>query len=122
MVISSTGGAAQHQGQMLGQFEYNEISGYYQQTSTEQGHENFDAIYLYPLNDGKWQVAIQISSSEMAAFLLNPGPSRTIPTSGWQYSDGKSYQDDPTLTITPGPLPPLARQFRVTATGAAAEK
>ena len=44
-----------------------------------------------------------------------------MPTSEWQYYDydGESWQDDPSLVVTPGPLP---RRFNVTASGAAAEK
>ena len=34
----------------------------------------------------------------------------------------KAFQDDSTLIITRGPLPPLARLFTVTASGAASEK
>ena len=61
--------------------------------------------------------------SDPQGWLYNPTPSKTVPTSGWGYADGTStFHDDPTLTVTPGPLPPLARQFTVTATGAAAER
>ena len=120
IVISSTGGAAQHQGGVLGQFEYDEDKKHYSQTSTEQGHENFKAVYCYPDADDRWWV--NDTPGEKNGFLRNPSPSKSLPTSGWQYYDGKSWPDDPTLTISPGPLPPLARQFTVTATGAAAEK
>ena len=58
---------------------------------------------------------------ERCGGLYNPTPSKTLPTSGWRYA-GKTWPDDPSLTITPGPLPPLPRQFTVTATGAAAEE
>ena len=76
--------------------------------------ENFLAFYLYHDPDDKWWVE---------GWLHNPSPSKSLPTSGWQYFDHTSmaYKDDPTLTISPGPLPPLPRQFTVTATGAAAE-
>jgi len=122
-VISSTGGAAQHRGGALGQFDYDEKKKYYIQSSTEQGQEHFQAFYLYPDEDDEWWVSF--TPGEKAGLLHNPIPSKSMPTSGWLWSDGKSvwsWHDDPTLTVTPGPLPPLAWQFTVTATGAAAKK
>jgi len=116
VVISSMGGAAQRHGGALGQYEYDEMKGYYQQTSTEQGDER----YLYHDEDDKWWVSS--TPGEMRGVLLNPSPSKTVPTSGWQYADNGTFHDDPTLTISPGPLSPLARQFTVTATGAAAKR
>ena len=83
VVISSTGGAAQHQGGVLGQYEYDEDKGYYQQISTEQGQEYFEAIYLYPDKDDKWWV--NDTPGEKGGWLHNPSPSKTPPTSGWQY-------------------------------------
>ena len=113
VVISSTGGAAQRNGGVLGQFEYDEHQGYYQQTSTEQDQQNFLAVYLYPDKDDKWWV--NDTPGEKTGYLHNPRPSKTLPTSGWQYwnNSDKSWTYDPTLTISPGPLPPLARQFTV---------
>ena len=119
IVISSTGGAAQHVGGGLGQFEYDEQQKYYQQTSTEQGLENFQAKYLYPVKDNEWWVSS--TPGEKKGWLHNSNPSKSLPTSGWQYYHDKSCHDDPTLTISPGPLS-LARQLTVTATGAAAEE
>ena len=121
-MISSTGGAAQHHGGVLGQFNYDDEKNYFIQSSTEQGDEKFQAGYLYPDEDDKWYVGSV--PGEKSGWLQNPTPSKTLPTSGWQYrdGDGKTWHDDPTLTVTPGPLPPLPRQFTVTVTGAAAEK
>ena len=34
------------------------------------------------------------------------------------YFDGETWQYDPSLTVTPGPLPPMPSQFIVTASGA----
>ena len=66
---------------------------------------------------------------EKAGWLHNPTPSKTVPSSGWMYADGGWSQDgsgiwhdDPSLTVTPGPLPLLARKFTVTGSGAAGEK
>ena len=115
-----TGGVSQYSGGVLGQFKFDEQKGYYQQTNTEQGHERFEAVYLYPDADDKWYVGS--TPGKRRGWLRNPNPSKTLPTSGWQYAKEGTWQDDPTLTVTPGPLPPLAREFTVTATGAAAKK
>ena len=119
VVVSSKGRAARYVGGVLGQFDYDEKKKYYIQTSTEQGYEKFQAVDLYPDEDDRWWVSS--TPGKKKGWLRNPIPSKSLPTSGWQYTDGKSWHDDPTLTISPGPLPPLARQFTVTATGAAAE-
>ena len=120
MVISSSGRAAQHQGGALGQYEYHEDKGYYVQTSTEQSYEKFQATYLYRDEDDKWWVSRR-TPGEKRGWLRNTRPSQTPPYTGWQYSDG-GWQDDKNLTVTPGPHPPLPKQFKVKATGAAAEK
>ena len=124
VVISSMGGASLSVGGVLGQYEYDEMKGYYQQTSTEKGHEDFRARYLYPDEDDKWHVdhTPYIYHGEKGGYLYNPIPSKTPPTSGWQCAKKGTLLHDPTLTISTGPLPPLARQLTVTATGAAADK
>ena len=116
VVISSKGGAARHQAQggVLGQFEYDEGK----ESSTDQSNEKFQKIKLFSSSD-VWQILV--SPSQKSAWLKNPTPSKTVPSGGWLYHDGKTWQDDPTLTISPGPLS-LARQFTVTATGAAAKE
>ena len=119
MVISSSGGAAQLHGGALGQFEYHEDKGYYVQTSTDQSDEKFQARYLYRDKDDFWSVSD--TPGDENSWLHNPNPSPTPPASGWLYADG-GYHDDPTLFVTPGPLPHLPRQFTVTATGAAEKK
>ena len=55
-MISSTGGAGQHVGGVLGQYEYYEDKGYYLQTSTEQNNGGFQAVYIYPDTDDNWWV------------------------------------------------------------------
>ena len=119
VVISSAGGAAQHLGGLLGQYENDEDKGFYVQTSTEQSNKMFEAVYLYREKDDKWWVGH--TPGQKTGWLHNPRPSKTPPTIGWQYWDdgGKSWKVDLTLTVSYGPLP---RQFTVTATGAAAVK
>ena len=123
MVISSTGGAGQHQGAVLGQYEYHEDKGYYVQTSTEQSNEKFVARYLYRDQDDKWWVG-PTPGAKSGRWLRNTSPSQTPLSSGWLYADKttKSWQDDQTLTVTPGPLPPLPKQFTVTVTEPATRK
>ena len=120
VVISSTGGAAQTLGGILGQYEYIEDKGYYVQKSTEQSNEKFQAAYLYSNEDDKWWVGD--TPGVERGWLRNLRPSKSPPTSGWQYTDKGTWNSDDTLSATPGSLPPLVRQFTLTATGAAAEK
>ena len=114
-MIFSTGKAAKHYGELLGQYEYHEDKGYYVQTSTETV-----AVYLYRDEYDEWWV--NHTPGQNAGWLHNPRSSQTPPSSGWQYGDPTtdSFKDDQTLTVTPGPLT-LPRQFTVTARGAAAE-
>ena len=120
VVISSTGGTALHNGGVLGQFEYNWAKGCYVQSSTGQLQlQDFMPVYLYPDEDDMWYVSNKIGDTQ--AWLFNPRPNKTVPASGWWYTDGESLQEDLTLTVTAGPLPPLPKQFMVTATGATAD-
>ena len=121
-MISSTGGAAHHQGHALGQFEYDVRTRLWIQSSTEHDSEAYEPSYLYPDSDGTWFV--NNKPGESAGVLLNPTPSKEIPTSGWLYADPSKepWQEDPSLIITSGPLPSLCSQYIVSATGAAAER
>ena len=120
-VISSSGEAAKIHGGVIGQFEFNWEKGCYVQASTEQSNEKFRYRYLYQDDNNKWWVSDTLGEKR---GWLRSNPSKTLPTSGWQYADQNKnpWQEDLTLTVTPGPLPPLPRQFTVTATGAAAVK
>ena len=62
------------------------------------------------------------NANERRGWLYNPIPSKTPPTSGWQYAYKGTWPHDPTMTISPGPLPPLARQFTVKTTTRDADK
>ena len=108
---------AEFDGGKLGQYEYLEDQGYYVQSSTEQSNERFEVAYLYPDEDDKWWV--NDIPGEKEGWLRNPKPSKTLPTTGWQYNnpDKERWEDDLTLTVSPGPLPPLPRTFTVTASG-----
>ena len=123
LVITSKGGASKLHGEVLGQFKYEADSEYYVQTSTEQSHENFQAVYMYQDSDNCWWV--WTTPGEKKGALRNPRTnSEGLPENGhWQYADGTgTWPDDETLTVSPGPLPPLPRLFTVRATGSAAYK
>lgn len=122
LVIISTGGASKIVGGVLGQFKYEADSKYYVQTSTEQSHEEFKPRYMYQDSDNCWWVGD--TPGEKKGWLKNPRTNNEgLPKNGsWQYGDGKTFHDDGTLTLSPGPLPSLPRLFTVTAIGAAAEK
>ena len=51
LVISSSGGAAQIVGGILGQYEYDEYNGLYVQTSTEQSNEQYIGRYIYYVDE-----------------------------------------------------------------------
>ena len=116
VVISSTGGAAQHQGGALGQYEYVEDRGYFVQTSTDMENELYQPKYLYPDENDEWWVGSTPGESRGCLYNPYPTPSKTLPASGWQYAHSKAWHDDPFLTVSPGPLPPLPSQNTVTAT------
>ena len=124
LVITSEGGATKIVGEVLGQYKYEADSKYYVQTSTEQSHEDFVAIYMYPDSDNCWWVGS--TPGKKKGVLRNTRTNNEgLPENGhWQYWDSskKSLQDDRMLTVSRGPLPPLPRLFKVTATGAAADK
>ena len=80
-------------------------------------------MYLY-FDGEEWIVGDTPGSKRGALRHTTSRNTTEVPTNGWMYFDQTldSFQNDPTLTINPGPLPPLPRKFIVTASGAAAEK
>ena len=134
-MISSTGKAAQTVGGALGQFEYVEDKGYYVQTSTDKSNEKFEAAYLYRVGEGLWTLDGWYVGPRPGVrgedWLYNELASKTPPTRDWEADQWwpenppflrDQYHFDTTLTVSPGPLPPLPEQFRVTASGDAAER
>ena len=126
MWISSTGGAAQHRGGLLGQYEYLVDKGYYVQSSTEQSNGKYQAVYLYPLNDDKWHVG---PTPGKKGWMYSNSPSKTPCTGDWWWystntnsrGDGENWKKDNGLSITHGPLPPMPGQCTLTALGAVAK-
>ena len=106
-------------GAVLGQYEFDEDKGYYVQTSTEQSNEEYIGRFLYKDDEDQWMVGD--TPGELLSWLTSSIRSKEIPTQGWKYFDGETWQDDLSLTVTPGPLPPLPAQVIVTDSGDAAE-
>ena len=117
VVISSTGGTAEISGEILGQYEYDENTECYVQTSTEQKNEAFIGRFLCSTyyQNSKWWVVTLTPNEEFEtshAYIM----SMELHT-GWIYYDGDTWKPDPSLTVTSGSLPPLPSQFTVTASG-----
>ena len=120
VVISSTEGVARVLGELLGQYEYDEDKEYFVQSSTEQNNGKYNARYLYRDEDDDWVVGSTPGGNTFWMWNTNSS-SEGLPTGGWLYFDGKTWQYDPSVTVTPGTLPPLPNQFIVTASGAVVE-
>ena len=122
IVLSSTGGAAQHSGGSLGQYCHDRDKGCYVQTSTEKGHEKYMRRYIYPVDDS-WYVGS--TPGEKKGYLRNRTTSNTLPLVGWEVANGKggwTATADPTLVISPGPMTSLCDSLTVSASGPAAEE
>ena len=102
-------------GELLGQYEYDEDKGCYVQSSTDQSNVEYIARYLYRDDEDEWVVGHAPGGKSF--WLWNPNPSKKFPADeDWLYAYDYSWQNDPSLTVTPGPLLPLPSQFTVTRT------
>ena len=117
-MLSSTAGAAEYQGDMLGEFvEAGEHGGrpFFIQRDTE-GVRN---IFLYS-EGGKWWVSDILGESN--GGLLNRKDSPLPPIGTWEHWDGGKWRDDDTsLTLTFTTLSPC-KMVRVTGRGDVVEK
>ena len=119
LVISSTGGAAHIMGEILGQYEYNEENGQYVQKSTEQSNEHYHERYIYYVDEHDvWMAGLPPGDETFGPSWIM---SKELLNGDWIYYDGATWQSDPSLTVTPGPLPPLPSQFTLTDTNTSAE-
>ena len=94
-MLSSTAGAAEYQGDMLGEFvEAGEHGGrpYYRQRDTEGKSDHF----LYS-EGGEWLVSGTLGKS--VGELTNYEDSAQPPVDQWLYWDGKKQNDDTSLTL-----------------------
>ena len=126
IVLSSTAGAAEHQGNKLGEFvEAGEHGGrpYYRQRDTEGNRENF----LYR-RGGEWVVSDTLGKS-VGAGLKNPLSFFSFlqtgfkpPADEWLYYDGKKWNNnDTSLTLEFTSLSPC-QLVRVEGEGDVVEK
>ena len=108
VVVSSSGGVAQHRGWYLGQYNYaGEHNGrpYYIQLRTFGSR---DPRYLYSDDDNNnchWYIDTILGNTKNYD-LCNPVASDAPPATGWKYEIAGKLNDDPTLKISPGVLQP----------------
>ena len=118
--ISSNGKAAQFQGGILGQYEYDVYMEAFVQKNTEKNNnEKFWPSYMYQNKKNQWLVGPNIGSP--GGWLVNPKKSKKVPTEGWRVAVGRKYEKDPALKVTHGSLT-LSMQYEVKATGDAADE
>ena len=130
LVISSTGVTAKAQSGAagwLGQYEIvrdpdkiRSAEVYYMQSNPV----GKNSTYLFPDRYCQWSVSMKPNERNYERYR-NKNKKQTVPTGtgGWKiYHEGrKMWMDDPTLTVTPGPYPVIARNgFNVIVSGDAA--
>jgi hypothetical protein len=121
LVLSSTAGAAESVGNKLGEYQLEEGEGLagrpvYRQRDTEGKQDMF--LY-YHAGSVQWQVGPVLGA--YGAGLRSPGDSQEPPTAGWEYSGGKSWQqDDGSLRLEHNATVPVCGRVEVAATGEAA--
>ena len=119
IVLSSTAGAAEYHGGVLGEFvEAGEHEGraYFKQRHTKEG----GASFLYS-RQGEWLVGFTLGG--WVAQLRNSQNTHTPPSSKWLYWDGKKRNDDDTsLTLEFTSLSPICQLVRVAGKGEVVEK
>ena len=108
IVFSSEAGAAEYQGDLLGEFQergnYNGRKSYVQQDNV--GRKSF---FLYYHSQGVWLVGPTLGGTRN--HLQNPSDSTEPPSSGWGYwGRNRTFLDfDPTLTLQQGVLEPCKK-------------
>ena len=119
IVLSSTAGAAEHQGGYLGEFvEAGEHGGrpFYRQRDTEGQQGRF----LYS-EGGEWFVSDTLGGT--SGGVMNSQNTNTPPSTQWEYYDGKKDNDDDTsLTLEFTTLSPICQLVRVAGEGEVVEK
>jgi len=118
-VLSSTAGAAERVGGILGEFvEAGEYGGrpFFRQRDTEGQRGNF----LYS-EGGEWWVSDILGESN--GFLRNSQNTNTPPSTQWEYYGGGMWNDDDTsLTLEFTTLSPICQLVRVAGEGEVLEK
>ena len=115
VVISSTEAAALIWPEILGQYEYDEEKECYVQSSTEQRNKEYTPRYLYRDEDDDWVVGPS-PNGDSGFWMYNINSTNLATGDGdWFVTFNGTLYFDPSITVTPGPLPPLPSQFIVTA-------
>ena len=115
VVISSTEAAALIWPEILGQYEYDEEKECYVQSSTEQRNKEYTPRYLYRDEDDVWVVGPS-PNGDSGFWMFNFNSTNLTTGDGdWFVTFNGTLYFDPSITVTPGPLPPLPSQFIVTA-------
>ena len=122
-MLSSTAGAAEWQGDRLGEYVEEGTSGgrvYYRQRD-DTGKEDTFLYYNGACGDEKrWLVGRELGEC-YGLGLRNPADTATPPESGWQYYGDEWQSDDRSLGLEWGGLEPC-RRVEVAARGEAAKK
>ena len=98
--------------ELLGQYEYDEEKECYVQSSTEQRSKKYTAKYLYKDEEDDWVVGPTPGGKTFWMWNIN---STKLTTGDWLVAFNGTWYFDPSITVTPGALPPLPSQFIVTA-------
>jgi len=119
VVLSLTAGAAEHQGDTLGEFveagEHEERP-FYRQRDTEGSKPQ----YLY-FEDNCWQVSETLGNRN--DYIKNCQDTQLPPTKNWEYvGDGGWSDDDTSLTLEFTTLSPICQLVRVAGEGEVVEK
>ena len=102
LVVSSSGGAANHHASKLGR--YKKMVGKLQNNQPVWMKETGYTRYLYYSNTSKYWV-VDNDLNQSAISMHSPDVSiseKTIPRSGWKYGDTKKFVSDTSLTISGG--------------------
>ena len=103
----------------MGQYCYEEKYDCYVQKNTEKTEEMYVPRYLFSLND-VW--AASDTPFDKSGWLYNPSSSKSLPSTGWWFHDGRMWRQDQTLEITNSPMTSLCDNIEVTISGDAKSK
>ena len=109
IVLSSTGEAADVQGGILGEYQYDRQKGHYVQSNSEIYHEKYQPKYIYRNNDYEEWHGGPISGDDDNLWLWNANKGLKVPDdSKWDVLDMETdtWSVDPDLKVTEGSLKP----------------
>ena len=113
--------AIEKYGGRLGQYQHDKLRKYFVQMSTEKEHGRYKPHYLYQTSNMNWWIGDEYGKED--GLLKNEektGGPKDDPLSIWLVKDGDTWEIDPTIKITSGPLTPSCKTIKIEATGPAA--